>query len=70
MTGEDGETGQRRTGAPVAAETADFHLFPGAGTIQHGPQRGTDQGRVARDAEVRPGKVIVNPRRLPPAIEI
>jgi hypothetical protein len=37
MTGEDGETGQRCAGAPVATETADFHLFSGPGTVDYGP---------------------------------
>lgn len=70
MPGEDGENRQRCTGAPVAADAADFHLFPGAGMVDHGAQRGEDQGRVGGDAEVWPVEVIVDPRRLPPAVEI
>jgi hypothetical protein len=31
MPGEDGENGQRCTGAPVTADAADFPLFPGPG---------------------------------------
>ena len=70
MAGEDGETGQCCTGAPVAAETADFRLFPGPGTVDHGPQRGQDRGRVSGDAEVRPVEMVMGPWRLPPAVEI
>ena len=70
MAGEYGETCQRCTGAAVATQTTDFHPFPGAGTVQHGPQRDQDQGRIAGNAEVRPVEVIVGPRRLPPAVEL
>lgn len=68
--GQDGETGQRRTRAPMAAETTDFHPFPSAGTVEKGPQSGDDQGRVVGDTEVRPVEVIVDPRRPPPVVEV
>ncbi len=70
MPGEDGENGQRCTGAPVTADAADFHLFPGAGTVDQGAQRGEDQSRVGGDAEVWPVEVVVVPRRLPAAVEV
>lgn len=70
MAGEDGEAGECCTGAPVAAQAADFHLFTGPGTVEHGPQRGEDRGRVTGDSEVRPVEMIMGPRRLPPAVEI
>jgi hypothetical protein len=68
--GQDGETGQRRTRAPMAAETTDFHLFPSAGTVEKALQRGDDQGRVTGNTEVRPVEVIVDPRRPPPVVEV
>jgi hypothetical protein len=54
----------------MAPETTDFHLFPSASTVEKGPQRGDDQGRVGGDTEVRPVEVIVHPGRLPPVVEV
>ena len=68
--GEDGETGQRRTCAPMTAETTDFHLFACASAVEKGPQRGDDQGRVGGDTEVWPVEVIVGPGRPPPVVEV
>lgn len=34
--GKNSETGQRRTRAPMTAETTDFHLFTSAGTVEKG----------------------------------
>lgn len=68
--GQDGETGQRRTGAPVTAEATDFHLLTSAGTVEKGPQRGDDQVLVGGDTKVRPVEVIVDPGRPPLVVEV
>ena len=68
MVGQDGETGQGRSGAPVAAEATDLHPFPGTSPVEHGSQSSDDLGRVIGDTEVRPVEVVVGPRRLPAVI--
>jgi hypothetical protein len=54
----------------MTAETTDFHLFPGAGAVEKGPQRGDDQGRVGGHTEVWPVEVIVGPGRPPPVVKV
>jgi hypothetical protein len=68
--GEDGETGQRGSCAAMTAKATDFHLFPSAGTVEKGPERGDHQGRVGGDTEVRPVEVVVGPGRPPPVVEV
>ena len=54
----------------MTAETTDFNLFPSAGAVEKGPQRGDDQVLIGGDTEVRPVEMIVDPWRPPPVVEV
>jgi hypothetical protein len=67
---KNSEARHGRSCSSMATETTHLHPTLGTSPVEQRPQPGDDLGRIIGDAEVRPIKVIVSPRRLPPFVQI
>ena len=70
MAAEDRETGERSTGATVAAVAADLDALALPGPVAQGLERHDHPSWIVWDAEVGPIEVFVGPRWLPPLVEV
>jgi hypothetical protein len=70
VTAEDGETGEGRARAAVAAEASDLHVVPSACPFMNRPQGAPESFGINWNTEVRPIDMVVWPWRLPALVEI
>jgi len=67
---KNSEACQGSSCSSMATEATHLHPTLGTSPVERRPQPGHDLGRIIGDTEVRPIKVIVSPRWLPPFVQI